>query len=216
MLKKIITAATLGLSLFACTGDNPPTYAKNGVFIEPHNYTEADPKQDCKGFNCVAQLSFSPDGEGTLIYSDIANRVTYKIKNDRLTTSLVGAGDIPKKLEFDIIDNANSLVQRDTGTVFNLKRPTFTVFKATGARQCEPGSGISLEASKAKFAEIGVTLYGSSCGVLTGVAYPAVCGGGTPNVNIHTISDLDIRYSLGIGYIRVENSSTPIEKAPCP
>ena len=218
MLKKILIAASLGLSLFACTGGgSQSTYEKNGVFIEARTYTEASAANtDCGRFNCVAQLNFTPDGKGTVIFSDIANSVTYKIKNERLTTDLVGAGDIPKKMEFDIIDNANSLVRRDTGTVFNLNVPTFVVYKSTGARQCEPDSGTSLAASQALLTNAKITLYKSSCGVITGVAYPAVCGGGTPNVNMHTIATTDVRTAMSLGYRQISTSSTPIEETKCP
>lgn len=217
-MKKLLVTLAVSASLFGCNGNsNTPSYEKNGLFIEARSYTEVKSAADCMPrFNCYAQLSFTPDGEGTVIFSDIANRVTYKIKNERITTDLVGAGDIPKKLEFDIIDSAQTLVRKDNGVIFKLNQSLVEVYKATGAVQCDPTSGTSLTASTAILNKANVTTSVSNCGFLTGIAFPAVCGGGTASVNIHAISSSDLAAAEGLGYKLVTKSSTPIEKTTCP
>lgn len=217
-MKKLLVTLAVAASLFGCNGNsNNTSYEKNGLFTEARSYTEVKSAADCMPrFNCYAQLSFTPDGEGTVIFSDIANRVTYKIKNERLTTDLVGAGDIPKKLEFDIIDSAQTLVRKDNGVIFKLNQSLVEVYKATGALQCEPASGTSLTASAAALSKADIATSASNCGYITGIAFPAVCGGGTASVNIHSIASTDLQAAEGLGYKLVSKSSTPIEKAACP
>lgn len=218
MLKKTLLLLAAGAVITACNGDTKQTsYEKNGTFITARTYTEVRVTTDCMPrFNCYAQLQFQPNGEGTIIVTDIANRVNYKIANEHLTATLVGAGDIPKKLEFDIIDNANSLVRQDNGMIFKLNSSSLEVYKATGARQCEQESGTSLSASAAALSKAGVATTGSYCGYISGIAFPAVCGGGTASVNIHAISSNDLAAVQALGYTLVSESKNPIEKTVCP
>jgi len=61
------------------------------------------------------------------------------------------------------------------------------VFESRQTRQCEPGTGLTLEASAAKLVDAGIDVLRSMCGRQTGVGFAAVCGGATGELVIHEI-----------------------------
>ncbi|WP_345424216.1 hypothetical protein [Halioxenophilus aromaticivorans] len=63
---------------------------------------------------------------------------------------------------------------------------TVTVYIDSGAKQCY-FSGHPLAKTEQRLQAAGVTVTESACGVLTGVMFPAVCGGHTEKINLHVI-----------------------------
>jgi len=85
---------------------------------------------------------------------------------------------------------------------------TVRVYESTGERQCEE-SGTTLSESRAKLADAGVEVHGSQCGMRTGIAVPAVCGGPTVNIHSHQINAHDIEKAMELGF---ENISTLVSE----
>lgn len=77
-----------------------------------------------------------------------------------------------------------------------------TVYESAQMRQCEQG-GITPEQSAARLAAAGVPASRSSCGVLTGMAYPAVCGAGTGRILLHDIPPARKEAAEGLGFADV-------------
>ncbi|HEY6528034.1 MAG TPA: hypothetical protein VIZ65_05030 [Cellvibrionaceae bacterium] len=207
--------------LSACNGENAPTnnaYEKAGHFTQVRTYISDQPGGGrCITVDgCFAQMTFSPDGSGTIIFSDIANRVSYSIKKDTLTTTLEGQGDIPKTLKFDIIDKAQSLVRQDTGTVFNLKVSTLAVYKQTGGLACEPDTGISISESEKSLTDAKISVESSYCGYLANIIKPAVCGIPTDKVYVHLIGQDQLAAAAKVGFnlANVDTAST-VTQMPC-
>ncbi len=75
---------------------------------------------------------------------------------------------------------------------------TVRVYENTGERQCE-GGGVTLTENAAKLTSAGIDVIDSKCGIQTGVAVMAVCGGSTVNIHTHEIKahDLDRAEELG-------------------
>lgn len=186
---------TLIATLVACNGGTPPDdsrYAKNGHFISARHYVSEQPGggRCLVPEGCFAHLDFATDGTGTLIFTDIANAVSYKIANNTLTATLIGLGDIPSTVQFDILDNAKTLVRRDSGAIFTLQPATVSVYRSAGARACEANTGIRLSDSEKLLSDASISVQSSSCGYLTNLVLPAVCGITTNKVYVHVI-DID-------------------------
>ena len=64
------------------------------------------------------------------------------------------------------------------------KNASIDVYKHDGSRQCE-GEGMSPQDMQSQLG--GIKVYAARKGQLQGVAFPAVCGGGTPHINVYTI-----------------------------
>lgn len=64
---------------------------------------------------------------------------------------------------------------------------TITVYIDSGAKQCLY-SGHPLAKTEQRLQQAGISVVDSACGVLTGVSFPAVCGGRTEKINLHTIN----------------------------
>ena len=205
--------------LGACGGEGSTNnYAKDGHFTQVRTYVSDQPDSRCAiPEGCFAQMTFSPDGKGTIIFSDIANRVNYSIKKDILTTTLEGQGDIPKTLKFDVLDNAHSLVRSDTGAVFNLKLSTLAVYKHNGSLACDPAPGISISESEQSLKAAQIYVESSYCGYLANIIRPAVCGIPTDKVNVYLIEQeqLAAAQKLGFNLANVDSPST-VTKSPCP
>lgn len=71
------------------------------------------------------------------------------------------------------------------------------VFKQDGSRQCQ-GGGISPEIMQAELN--GLRVHAVRKDVQRGVMFPAVCGGGTPNINVYTISVDDLEQARQRGF----------------
>lgn len=91
---------------------------------------------------------------------------------------------------------------------------TVLVFSSSEARQCEH-AGLTDDESAQKLIDVGIDVISSSCGNLTGVAYPSVCGGGTSAIIIHEIPEKSILDSENIGFSSVESIDNNYTEADC-
>ncbi|HNG60090.1 MAG TPA: hypothetical protein PKZ52_09700, partial [Cellvibrionaceae bacterium] len=112
------------MSLTGCDGrtiqKDDTDFAINGVFINGHTYN-SDPLRECTVFYvCTHRLRFNNDGTGLYTSLEKENTFTYKIADGRITTELVGAGDIPQTLQFNVWTHAMELNRVDTGLTFRL------------------------------------------------------------------------------------------------
>jgi hypothetical protein len=80
---------------------------------------------------------------------------------------------------------------------------TAQVFRYTGKTQCA-NDGLTLAQTNAMLIQGGLDVLESSCGVVIGIAFPAVCGGGTPNINIHRIRKVNIPDAERLGFADVK------------
>ena len=62
-----------------------------------------------------------------------------------------------------------------------------TVFEGRGTVQCQSAGGITPQQSGLKLIRQGLDVRRSGCGVMTNVAFPAVCGGATGEILLHDI-----------------------------
>ena len=97
-----------------------------------------------------------------------------------------------------------------SGSQSSADRPTenLMVFTAAGKLQCEPESGISTAESGQILESEGILVLDSFCGIQTDLAFPAVCGGGTPDIILHSISSSDENIAVSLGYLAVSNLET--------
>ncbi len=77
------------------------------------------------------------------------------------------------------------------------------VYTNRGAVQCEH-SGLSPQDSATVLAAAGLDVLSTSCGFQTGIAYPAVCGAGTPDILVHEIRSVNLPDAEALGYHPVE------------
>lgn len=76
---------------------------------------------------------------------------------------------------------------------------TADVYIDSGARQCQY-TGHPLVHTEQKLVGLGIDVLASHCGQLTGVMFPAVCGGRTEKINIHTIDAANLAQAESAGY----------------
>ncbi len=216
--------------LSACGGTDTPDptlYNKSGHFLKAHIFTSEKPGTQTRCVEpegCIAYLRFEPDGSGTVILSDIANRVSYSVKNNVLTTTLIDSGDIPKTMKYDVLDKAQTLVAQGSGAMYYLKPEAVAVYRATGEIACEPNTGISLQQSAQMLtspAEImgakPVVVESSYCGYLSNIARPAVCGIPTDKVYVHMIPQDQVAAALVLGFSRAnETEASKVTPIACP
>ena len=79
---------------------------------------------------------------------------------------------------------------------------TVQIYKHDGSRQCE-GVGASPEAMQAELS--GIRVYAAEKSQLQGVAFPAVCGGGTGSINVYTIAGKDLKQAEQRGFHQWES-----------
>jgi hypothetical protein len=72
------------------------------------------------------------------------------------------------------------------------------VYESSGKLQCQQ-NGLTPQQSAARLAGAGIEVLASSCGVVTGTAFPAVCGAPTGEILLHEVplSDLEAADRLG-------------------
>jgi len=66
-------------------------------------------------------------------------------------------------------------------------------------RQCE-SDGVSLESSAQILINAGIDVLQSTCGIRTGVLYPAVCGGATADILVHEIRSVNLPDAEQLGF----------------
>lgn len=81
---------------------------------------------------------------------------------------------------------------------------TAQVFISSGRTQCN-NDGLMLSQTQLMLVQGGLDVLASSCGVITGIAFPAVCGGGTPNINIHRIRKVNVPDAERLGFLDVRD-----------
>lgn len=74
--------------------------------------------------------------------------------------------------------------------------------------QCDTTSGYSISETEALLTDVGIEVDDSFCGAITGLAFPAVCGGGTADINIHTIASDDLADAENAGFADVASLET--------
>lgn len=80
------------------------------------------------------------------------------------------------------------------------------VYVGANAIQCEY-SGDHAEQSAKVLTNAGVTVKSSQCASMTEVMFPAVCGGGSDAINIHTIATSDLEKARAAGFAPVSELS---------
>jgi hypothetical protein len=78
-------------------------------------------------------------------------------------------------------------------------RADVRVYISSGAEQCQ-SNGMSPQASAQRLINAGVDVLKSDCGVLTGVAFPAVCGGPTGDILVHEIRAANLPDAERLGF----------------
>ncbi len=78
------------------------------------------------------------------------------------------------------------------------------VYEFSGRLQCET-DGLTPQQSATKLAAADIEAVSSSCGVVTGVAFPAVCGAGTGDILLHEIRTSDLRGADQLGFRTVDS-----------
>ena len=73
------------------------------------------------------------------------------------------------------------------------------VYADREARQCE-SDGVSPEASAQILINAGIDVLQSTCGIKTGVEYPAVCGGETADILVHEIRSVNLPDAEQLGF----------------
>ena len=82
------------------------------------------------------------------------------------------------------------------------------VYEGRASVQCG-SSGMSPEYSAEKLTNAGVQVVQSACGVITGVSFPAVCGGPDGKILLHQIRRTDLRDAEVLGFNSAALPSTP-------
>ena len=70
-------------------------------------------------------------------------------------------------------------------------------------RQCE-SDGVSLESSAQILINAGIDVLQSTCGIRTGVEYPAVCGGATSDILVHEIRSVNLPDAEQLGFQEID------------
>jgi len=83
------------------------------------------------------------------------------------------------------------------------------VFADRGSRQCE-STGISPGESAQLLINVGVDVLRSDCGIRTGVAFPAVCGGATGEIVVHQIRSVNLPTAEQLGFAPVSTLVDPV------
>lgn len=77
------------------------------------------------------------------------------------------------------------------------------VYADRQAKQCV-SEGLSPDESAGKLISAGIDVLSTDCGFQTGVAYPAVCGGGTPSILIHEIRRENLADAEEVGFTNIK------------
>lgn len=85
--------------------------------------------------------------------------------------------------------------------------------------QCE-APAITPQQSAAKLTQAGIDVHATSCGMRTGVAYAAVCGGGTPDIILHDIPAGAVAEAGALGFLPADGlvdaaRQTGWQRIPC-
>lgn len=79
------------------------------------------------------------------------------------------------------------------------------VYISTGELQCQD-NGLPISLTKGYLQEAGIEVKAESCGNLTLVDYPSVCGGETGKLHVFTINNSDSQVAENIGFTIPDSS----------
>lgn len=91
-----------------------------------------------------------------------------------------------------------------------------SIYINTAETQCND-DGLSLEETSSLLTDASIEFTEPNCGYITGVNYPAVCGGGTNNIYIFTIEESDLIETENLGFADLSSldSSLGYETVNC-
>lgn len=88
----------------------------------------------------------------------------------------------------------------DDGLIWDPPPPTTVkVFIGNGHTQCN-NNAMPLSQTQMMLVNAGIDVLDSACGVVTGVAFAAVCGGATGEINLHTIRLVNLADADRLGF----------------
>jgi hypothetical protein len=94
-------------------------------------------------------------------------------------------------------DAADSPIER-------LRPGNTVVFEGRGRLQCDFTGGMTPAQSAMKLTAAGVDVLRSGCGAMTGVAFPAVCGGASGELLLHEIREENLDTAERLGFVQAE------------
>lgn len=111
----------------------------------------------------------------------------------------------------------------DSGLISDPPLPTTVrVFISNGHTQCNDNA-MRLSQTQMMLVNAGIDVLDSACGAITGVAFPAVCGGPTGEINLHTIRQVNLSDADRLGFRDVaaigrdpQVPGTGYQEAACP
>lgn len=77
------------------------------------------------------------------------------------------------------------------------------VYVSKGKTQCND-DGLSPDESTLVLVGAGIDVIGTFCGMTTGFAFPAVCGGATSDIIAHEIREVNLPSAIELGYDNIE------------
>jgi hypothetical protein len=81
------------------------------------------------------------------------------------------------------------------------------IYISTGELQCQE-NGLSIAETKRYLLESDIDVKAESCGTLTLIDYPAVCGGGTGKLHVFTIDESDSQLAENLGFTIPDSSAS--------
>lgn len=117
---RLAVALLLGFALAACDVFGP----SDAHFAEDREYRYAlfptpeacEAAQQGGWFNCFMLAEFCRDGRAFLMFTDIINPGTYRIRSRRLTVSLRPPAELPGPFVFLVSKDGQTLVETESGT----------------------------------------------------------------------------------------------------
>ena len=92
---------------------------------------------------------------------------------------------------------------------------TTKVFKPRGSIQCELGSGTPPEVMRLELTNAGISVISQSCGFVSDVAIPAICGIGTGALNIFEIPEIQAQAAAALSFSPLSSAGS-VSESPCP
>lgn len=86
------------------------------------------------------------------------------------------------------------------------------VYISTGEVQCQD-NGLPISLTKSYLADANIEIKAESCGNLTSINYPSVCGGETGKLHVFTIGSSDAHVAENIGFTIPDSSVAGSEYA---
>lgn len=102
------------------------------------------------------------------------------------------AESITKETTKDIQSSGNGIVEPIINNLVD-------VYIAKGNTQCN-NDGLSLAESISNLSASDINITASHCGIIEGVSFASVCGGGTADIYIHTINTTDLIKASTLGF----------------